>query len=240
MCEQPLACHSSFSGGTNNTTNGKKANAPKSKPRFLATSRPQGFSFQSAGQGPASSRLTAYRYRTAGTSSMTSSHLPHREFCFLKRHPLENNTPLRRPAAVRARTPPPGRVRRRGKGFSERQAAAYLGEHFLQLALGERHGGGCRPPPPTQAAPRARFRPALTALPGGNGAAWGRGAVRPRPRPRPRPHSAAPPAGGGTKCWLLLPAPWVTSEGKFLRNSEGLVCYDISSVIKKGRAAFGD
>lgn len=192
---------------------------------------------------------------------MTSSHLPQSEFCFLKRQGLENNTlpsprrspgphsasrprptqiaprrwgrrprppPDRRTAGSRAAAAaaPTGLRRREGKGPSARQAAAYLSEHFLQLALGERHGGGCRPPPPTQAAPRARFRPALTALPGGNSAPWRHSAVR-----------AALPAGSGAKRQLLgslLKERHADTALTFLLNSEGLMRYDVSSVIKKG------
>lgn len=81
-------------------------------------------------------------------------------------------------------------------------------------------------PPPTQAAPRARFRPALTALPGGNSAAWRHSAVR-----------AALPAGGGAKRQLLgslLKERHADTALTFLLNSEGLMRYDASSVIKKG------
>lgn len=146
---------------------------------------------------------------------MTSSHLPHREFCFLKRHPLENNTPLRRPAAARACTPPPGRVRRRGKGLSRRQAAAYLGEHFLQLALRERHGGGCRPPPQR----RQRREPA---------SAWHWWHFR---------AGTAPP--GSTARYDYGPAR-MGQRPPWRRDEVPAAAAASSSVIKKGRAAFGD
>jgi len=182
---------------------------PNQSHQLLAATRPQGFSVQAVGQGRVSTWLTAYCYCTTPTDSMTSSHLPQSEFCFLRRQVLENNTlpsprrspgphsasrprptqiaprrwgrrprppPDRRTAGSRAAAAaaPTGLRRREGKGPSARPAAAYLSEHFLQLALGERHGGGGRPPPPQHRQRRApasarlwrHFR-AGTAPPGG-------------------------------------------------------------------------